>query len=78
VGGHPLGDGGDGMRNCGRADEEGGNNWTVKNKSNNNLKRTNLAWGRSSVLECLSNVYETLKTFPNPTKVTQSVKPTHL
>jgi hypothetical protein len=28
---HPLGEGGDGMRNCGRADrKQGDNDWTVK------------------------------------------------
>jgi hypothetical protein len=30
-----------GMRNCGRADQEGGNNWTVKNRSNNNNNNNN-------------------------------------
>jgi len=37
---HPLGDRGrrNGMRNCGRVGQEGGNDWTVKkNKSNKKI-----------------------------------------
>jgi hypothetical protein len=40
---------GNGIRNCGREDREGGNDWTAKNKNNKKIKNLQIPTGNSQL-----------------------------
>ena len=45
-----------GIKNCGRVDQEGGNDWTVKNKSNKKHK-CQMKLGQVTSLNCGTNIH---------------------